>query len=133
MGPEVETFKNSGSALARSHNWANLSPALRLYGVTLTADSRARIVAGGACGRPSARSARPCVRGLTRAPSPDTEIVSALIATLHAAASLSGHPPALRASPPPRLVLPVLGVVRAEGLVRVPPLPEVFLLGHKAR
>jgi hypothetical protein len=46
--PGVDTFKNSTSALARMHNWAQVAPALTAFGVPVDADARARIVAGGA-------------------------------------------------------------------------------------
>jgi hypothetical protein len=41
-------FKNGNIPLARMHNWNALGEALCRGGVDLTADARARIVAGGA-------------------------------------------------------------------------------------
>ena len=84
--PSVETFKNSTSALARMHNWAQVAPALTAFGVPVDADARARIVAGGARPCPPLR---PAARLLPR-PRRAGRLLRALAAAY--AARLPRHP-----------------------------------------
>ena len=42
----IETFKSGGSPIARMYNWNLLGPVFRPFGIELSEDDRALVVAG---------------------------------------------------------------------------------------